>query len=695
MAPTKRSSSITHISLLLALLCLTAAGNNLYGKKALQPEDIFRIKYAGSVAISPDGQWAAYTVAISRDVADSAGSRYAELHVVSLATGTSTPLMTGKLNAGTPRWQPGGQTIAFLMHSDQAKKDQVWTIPFDGGEPTQVTDAPEGVKDFQWRPHGRQIAYIAKTPKTEREKALKEKGYGFTYYEENLKHRNLYLIDVGEDGKIGDSKQLTRDVTIWSFVFSPDGNLIAASASEKNLVDYKYAFNHIHLLDLNSGKFTRFTKNPGKLGNFKFSPDGQSVVYTAALTQNDHAVSQVLVQAVNAGVARNLTKPDFKGHVTWAGWKDNRTVVYLAAEGAWNTLNLVPAAGGQREVVLNSREAGITFKGISLSSDFAPLTFIGNWDDVPADVYSWSPGRSPRRLTELNPWLAKRKLGRQEVISYKARDGWEVEGLLYYPVGYKSKKTYPLIVKVHGGPEAHYSYGWNSSYFMPPQVFAGQGYAVFLPNYRASTGYGLAHTKAHFGNPAGTEFDDIADGIRHLIDIRVADAGRVGLGGGSYGGYAAGWFSSYYTDLVKAVAMFVGISDAISKVGGTDIAYEMLYVHFGKKLEDRWQQALERSPIYHAHKSKTAVLIIGGEDDTRVHPSQSLEYYRRLKMNDHPAVRLVQYPGERHGNTKRPGRTDVLYRHLQWFDWYVMDAKPFDGPMPPLDISDTYGLDLK
>ena len=104
---------------------------------------------------------------------------------------------------------------------------------------------------------------------------------------------------------------------------------------------------------------------------------------------------------------------------------------------------------------------------------------------------------------------------------------------------------------------------------------------------------------------------------------------------------------------------------------------------------------MERSPIYHAYKSKTAVLIIGGEDDTRVHPSQSLEYYRRLKMNDHPAVRLVQYPGEKHGNKKLPGRTDVLYRHLQWFDGYVMDAKPLDGPMPPLDISDTYDLDLK
>jgi dipeptidyl aminopeptidase/acylaminoacyl peptidase len=524
---------------------------------------------------------------------------------------------------------------------------------------------------------------------------LKKKGYGFTYYEENLKHRNLYLVDVHEGGQIATPKQITRDITIWSFVFSPDGSRIAASASEKNLVDYKYAFNHIHLLDLASSKLTRFSDNPGKLGNFEFSPDGQNIVYNAGLTQKDHAASQVFVQSLGGGGTRNLTIPEFNGHVTWAGWKDNQTVVYLAAEGAWNTLNLVPAAGGEREVVLHSGDAGITFDDFSLSGNFAPLTFVGSWADVPADVYSWSPGESPRRITELNPWLSDRKLGRQEVISYQARDDWEVEGLLYYPVGYKSKKTYPLIVRVHGGPEAHYTYGWNTSYFMPPQILAGKGYAVFLPNYRGSTGYGLAHTEAHFGDPAGVEFDDIADGIQHLVDTGVADADRVGLGGGSYGGYAAGWFSSYYTDLVKAVAMFVGISDAISKVGGTDIAYEMLYVHFGKKLEERWQDALESSPIYYAHKSQTAVLIIGGEDDTRVHPSQGLEYYRRLKMNDHPAVRLVQYPGEEHGNKELPGRTDVLHRHLQWFDWYLMDAKPLDGPLPPLDISDTYGLDLK
>ncbi len=143
------------------------------------------------------------------------------------------------------------------------------------------------------------------------------------------------------------------------------------------------------------------------------------------------------------------------------------------------------------------------------------------------------------------------------------------------------------------------------------QVWSIKGCAVFLPNYRASTGYGLEHIKLHLGDPAGVEFDDIADGIDHLVNIGLADPDRVGLGGGSYGGFAAAWFSSYYTEKVEAVVMFVGISDIISKLGTTDIPYEMLFVHYGKQIEEIWQLSLERSPIYHAHKSRTATLIIG------------------------------------------------------------------------------------
>ena len=140
--------------------------------------------------------------------------------------------------------------------------------------------------------------------------------------------------------------------------------------------------------------------------------------------------------------------------------------------------------------------------------------------------------------------------------------------------------------------------------------------------------------------------------------------------------------------------MFVGISDLISKRGTTDIPNEELYVHSGTKLEEMWDISLKRSPIYYAHKSKTALLILGGTDDTRVYPAQSMEMYWRLKMNGHQAVRLVQYPGERHGNSKQTSRIDLLYRQIAWFEWYLGDQKPVNGPMPPLDISDQYGLNL-
>ena len=330
----------------------------------------------------------------------------------------------------------------------------------------------------------------------------------------------------------------------------------------------------------------------------------------------------------------------------------------------------------------------------SYIKDFNHFVFHGDTPFHPDELYYWQPGKKMEQLTDLNPQLINLDLGKQEVISYKAEDGQEVEGILIYPVSYNRGNTYPLVVLVHGGPESNYSNGWISSYSTPGQVLAGKGYVVFYPNYRASTGYGLDFALAGYNDAAGVEFDDIRDGIKHLINIGLADKDRVGLGGGSYGGFASAWFATYYTEYVKAVCMFVGISDLISKRGTTDIPYEELLVHSGKPLEEMWDQALKRSPIYYAHQSKTATLIYGGAADTRVDPSQSKELYRRMKMNNHPAVRLVQYPGEGHGNRNQTGRLDVILRILDWYDWYVKDANPLNGPMPPLDISDKYGIDL-
>jgi len=679
-------------AVIMAVLTFSVAAG---AAEVFSPEDVLSLKYAGNARVSPDGKWIAYTVSVPRDIDDDAGARYSELHVVSTKTGESKPFITGKVNVSTVAWSPDGKVISFRMTRGEKAKSQVWVIPLDGGEATQTTKAKNGVITYQWHPSGDKLAYTATCPDSKREKKLKDKGYGFTFYEENLKHRNLYIVNIKDHVADGDPVMITENVTVWSFVFNFDGSKIAAGASEKNLIDYRYVFQHIYLIDPATKEITRFSDNPGKLGNYAFSPDGKNVAYTAGLTQRDHAVSQLFVKPVAGGDARNLTEPDFKGHIEWTNWKDKNTIVYLAGEGVENTLNTVRASDGQkRKVILHSKNTGAVFEAPHCTKDFKHMAFTASSPDMPEDVYYWSGKGKPARMTTLNPWIAERKLGKREVITYKARDGWEIEGLLDYPVDYQPGQTYPLIVVVHGGPESHYSNTWRTSYSNGAQVLNGRGYAVFFPNYRASTGYGLAHVEKHYGDPAGVEFDDVADGIEHLIKAGIADSERVGLGGGSYGGYAAAWFATHYTQYVKAVQMFVGISDLVSKRSTTDIPYEELFVHAINKLEDVWDKARERSPIYHARQSRTAVLIVGGTSDTRVNPVQSIEFYRRLKMNGHPAVRLVQYPGEGHGNRKMPGRRDLLYRTLQWYDWYVKDLKPFDGEMPPLDLSDQYGLDL-
>jgi len=689
-----KRTGLQHSMLITGLLVLfVVSASASPSRDVLSAGDVLRLKSCSNAIISPDGKWIAYTVSVPRTASDKPGGAYSELWVMSVRDRKPLPFITGKVNVSSVQWKPDGSLISFTTRRGENAVTQVWGIALEGGEAFQLTRSETSVLSYRWRPDGRKIVFIASEPATQREKALEQKGYGFIFYEESLKHRNLYMQCAG--GKSGCApEQLTENITVWGFEFSPDGSKLAVDITEQNLIDHRYMFRRVYLLDPETKDLTKLTDNPGKLGNYAFSPDGGKLAYCAALETKDHAVSQVYVINTDGSGLKNLTPPDFIGHVEWVAWKDHRTILYKSGEKVWPTLRLVRTDGSRRELILHSRNSGLVFSNPSLTPDFRTFVMTASSPTHPSELVIWSPGKDPEKLTNLNPWLDERVLGKQKIFVYSARDGQELEGLLIYPADFEKGRTYPLVVTVHGGPESHYSNRWVSAYSTPGQVFSGRGYFVFYPNYRASTGYGVEFALAGYEDAAGVEFDDIADGIDALIDRGYADKDRVGLQGGSYGGYAAAWFSSYYTKKVKAVGMFVGISNLISKRGTTDIPWEELLVHSGCFLEEMWEESLKRSPVYWAHQSETAVLILGGTHDTRVHPSQSLEYYRRLKMNDHPAVRLVQYPGEGHGNSRQPGRIDVLYRLLDWFDWYVKEGKPLDGPMPPLDISDHYGLDL-
>jgi dipeptidyl aminopeptidase/acylaminoacyl peptidase len=250
-------------------------------------------------------------------------------------------------------------------------------------------------------------------------------------------------------------------------------------------------------------------------------------------------------------------------------------------------------------------------------------------------------------------------------------------------------------MNVHGGPEAHESDGWQTAYSKPGQVAAGKGYAVFLPNYRGSTGYGVAFAKEHQGDYGGKEFDDIVDAKRFFVNQGLADGDRVGITGGSYGGYASAWGATYYSAEYAASVMFVGISNNISKFGTTDIPNEMYLVHERKWPWEEWEHLLDRSPITHVDKARTPILIMHGDSDTRVSPTQSYELYRNLKTRQPGTpVRLVLYPGEGHGNRRAASRYDYNLRMMEWFDTYLKTGDrdaPLPEPRPDLGMKEPAG----
>jgi dipeptidyl aminopeptidase/acylaminoacyl peptidase len=217
-------------------------------------------------------------------------------------------------------------------------------------------------------------------------------------------------------------------------------------------------------------------------------------------------------------------------------------------------------------------------------------------------------------------------------------------------------------------------------------VAAARGFAVFYPNYRASTGRGVEFSKLDHGDPAGKEFDDLVDAAQYLASTGLADLKKVGVTGGSYGGYATAWAATALSEHFAAGVMFVGISDQISQVGTTEIPDEMFEVHNRSRPWDDWKLFLERSPIYHAEKGRTPLLILHGKADTRVPTSQSVELYRALETLGNAPVRLVLYPSEGHGNRRAASRYDYNLRMLRWFEHYL---KGPGGDPPP------YALPIK
>ena len=676
---TRRNYHVLITTLLAVILigtvlpALAAVGEQLF-----DPSHVAKLRGVTSVQISPDGKHVAYTMAVQRKpFEDDDGPAWVELHVVD-PRGNSRPFVTGKVNVGHVRWTPDSKAIAFLAKRGDDEHRTLYRLPIDGGEARPLISLETDLQHFVFSRDGQRVALLAKKPMPKQRKENREKGFNQKIYEEDWRPTALWIAQA--DGS-GEPKALELDGSVRDVSFNPVRPLLAVVITPTPAVDDSYMYKRISLVDADTGKVLGRVDNQGKLGQIGFSPDGKHLAIISGVDIHDPYEGHLMIATVPGdGALRDLT-PDLKAHVSAFAWKDAQTLTWVVAQGTGTTLGSVNL-DGQKQIT--AEIAAPVFRAMSLSDDGRTAALVGHDAKHPTEVFWLAEGSdTPKRLTHSNPWLDEMRFAKQEVVRWKARDGLELEGVLVYPLNYEPGHRYPLIMAVHGGPESHVPNGWVTSYSMPGQVGAARGFAVLYPNYRGSTGRGVEFSKMGQADAAGKEFDDIVDAIDHLAATGLVDKDKVGITGGSYGGYASAWGATYYSDRYAASVMFVGISDNISKLGTTDIPDEMYLVHHLKRLWEDWDYFLDRSPIRYVQRNRTPTLILHGDSDPRVHPSQSLELHRHLKTLAQAPVRLVLYPGEGHGNRRAAARYDYNLRLLRWMEHYLQGP---GGPAPNFEI---------
>lgn len=658
----------------LALLLLTGLVGTSFAD-GLTALDVAKLKSIAGAQASPDGRYIAYQLFSQRNPDDADfknGPADPELHIYDLKAKTDRVFITGDDKLRGIQWTPDSRHLSFLSKRKDDKKTSLYTIAIDGGEAVKRLSFREDISVYSLAADGKKVAFLARDKKPSAQEKREKLGFDPEIFEEDWLTTRVYVTAL--DADTSKLEPLNIKGHLSRVQWSPragDNRLMVAVAPNPG-VDASLVYQRLHIIDTAGNQLVAFN-NPGKLGNSSWSPDGAWVAYTAGIDQHDPDESGFFIMDSMTGKGKDAMS-GVQARVDAFSWKSAKELVAAVSVGADSKLVSFATNGARKDLPGNPE---LNYLEVDVSGG-ALVTAADSWKH-PRELFV-----NGQRITNSNPWLQGKSLAKQELITHTARDGVKLEGILVHPLPGTVSGPAPLIMTVHGGPESHVDDGWVTAYSNPGQVAAAQGYAVFYPNYRGSTGRGVEFAKAGQGDAAGAEFDDLIDAVDHLVAQGIADKDKVGVTGGSYGGYATAWLSTRHSERFAAGVMFVGISDKVSKVGTTDIPDEEFLVHARKRPWEAFDFFAERSPIRYVEKARTPLLIMHGKDDPRVHPTQSMELFRFLKVIDQTPVRLVLYPGEGHGNRKAAARYDYNLRMMQWFDHYLKGPGG-EKPAPELE----------
>jgi dipeptidyl aminopeptidase/acylaminoacyl peptidase len=630
------------------------------GKKLLTAQDLLKVNGVSAPRISPDGSRVAYTVSEVKMEKDKEWKSVTQIWVVPTSAGKARQYTRGEKSASAPEWSPDGTKLAFLTDREKDGERQVWMMMADGGEAWAVTSHKGGVSGFHFSPDGKRLVLTAVDQASKDEEERKKLKDDTMVIDHDLKMTHLWQFDLDKK----EEKRLTEgNFTVSDPQWSPDGTRITYTARPTPRAD-DGALSDVWMVTVANGERKKIGGDSGASDNARWSPDGKWIAYTGS-SDRDPGPSTAFLYLVPAagGSAKQLTtKFDLSvGTPVWS--RDGRTIYFST-----NLLEAIEvyscdvSTGVVKQLSRRGGSTGIT----EVSRDGKTIVGTLSGAGQPTELYQSDADYSALTpLTSHNAWLKDYALAESEVVKWKGKDGTEIEGVLTKPVGYTAGAKVPFLLNPHGGPTGASINNFNGTV----QVLAANGFAVLQPNFRGSTGKGLAFAQANKNTWGKGDYDDCMTGVDAMIALGIADPDRLGAFGWSYGGYMTFWILTQ-TDRFKAVSPGAGLTNIYSMYSQTDIHRYLNWFYTDKAPWNAQDLYWDRSPMKYVNNVKTPTMIMHGQVDTRVPIAQAQEFYQALVERKVP-VEFVVYPRENHGFTEPRHQMDRVRRYVKFFAKYL------------------------
>ncbi|WP_301108994.1 S9 family peptidase [Sporosarcina sp.] len=653
-------------------------------KRSVKIEDLFETKPVTNPVLAPNNKEAVFIVT---EVKKEDNDYRSALHHVDLQTNNVTQWTFGKQKVSAPKWSADGKMLAFL--SNRTEKNQLYIMQTAGGEARQLTHCTNGIDSFEWSPCGRKIWFSGRLKKggtfASTEEANEELPQPVRVTKMNYKTDGTGLLPQDEFTQIGYIDIATCSVsnfTVEPFdhsleAVSHDGGQLIIGVNRNEDADYDFSL-PLWIVDIESKDETLLIDEQGFFADVHFSKDDRYIAYVGSdLTFKNFTQPDVFIYDQSNGLTMNLTAGidapigdhSISDHLQQASapgvvWTEDEQIYFQLS--VMGDVRLYAATLDGAIYPATGEEEHVYGYDVAANGEFALLTV--STPTNPGELYKHTIATGEREvLTSFNEnWL--KKVLPVEPQAIFTNNGEDVHGWLLKPAHYEEGKQYPLLVQIHGGP--HVMFG--NTYYHELQMLAGNDYGVLYMNPRGSHGYSQAFVDGVRGDYGGGDYEDIMASVDEVLaNEEWIDKNRLGVTGGSYGGFMTNWIVGH-TNRFKAAVTQRSISNWVSFFGVSDIGYFFTDWQLDADMKDP-DKLWKHSPLKYAENVETPLLILHSEKDFRCPIEQAEQLYITLKSLG-KETEFVRFPDSDH-NLSRTGKPNLRIARLEeiigWFERYL------------------------